>query len=178
MKNSPIWKTISTSRWLSISFLQFFHMKKQVVFKLFIHVHFKWVEKYYVFLLIEFHTSPSKKNTNHFSRFSFSHQTYTTKTPSSSKFTLDYHSSITQIQPYSKIWEEYHIDNPYPIGSISIKRKRLKIMKMTVSWKRFNNRIEEDFEEENLFEDWIRSTCAMFHIWSWVWYDISKFYRI
>ena len=34
------------------------------------------------------------------------------KSPSFSKFTLDYHSSsITQNQPYSKIREEYHIEN-------------------------------------------------------------------
>ena len=36
---------------------------------------------------------------------------------------------------------------------IPIQRKRLKIMKMMVSWKRFKNRIEGDFGEESLFED-------------------------
>ena len=46
---------------------------KQVIIKLFIHKHFKWVE-----------------NHHHFSHFSISHQTYTTN------FTLDYYSSITQ----------------------------------------------------------------------------------
>ena len=36
---------------------------------------------------------------------------------------------------------------------IPIQRKRLEIMKMMVSWKRFNNRTEGGFEEESLFED-------------------------
>ena len=36
---------------------------------------------------------------------------------------------------------------------IPIKRERLEIMNMMVSWKLFNNRIEGDFEEESSFED-------------------------
>ena len=62
------------SKWLlnwffTISFI----WKKQVDIKIFIHVHFKWVE-----------------NHHHFKHFSISHQRYTTN------FTLDYHDSITQ----------------------------------------------------------------------------------
>ena len=56
-----------------------------MVIKIVVHVHFKWVE-----------------NHHRFSYFSISHQTYTTN------FTLDYHNSITQKQPYLKIREEYH----------------------------------------------------------------------
>ena len=39
---------------------------------------------------------------------------------------------------------------------IPIQRERPEIMKMTVSWKRFNKTIEGDFEEESLFEDIVR----------------------
>ena len=60
------------------------------------------------------------RNHRHFSHFSISHQTYTTYS------TLDYHSSITQSQPYSKISHTMMINYP---------QKRLKIMKMMVSWK-------------------------------------------
>ena len=50
------------------------------------------------------------------------------------------------------------MDNPLShtmiINYLPIQRKRLEIMNMTVSWKRFNNRTEEDYEgEESLFED-------------------------
>ena len=74
IKNSSIWKSILTSRWLSNWFFTIsFIWKQQVDIKLFIHVHFKWVENHRHFFTI----------------FKFSSE-YTTN------FTLDYHSSITQ----------------------------------------------------------------------------------
>ena len=43
-------------------------------------------------------------------------------------------------------------------------QKRPEIMKMTVSWKRFNNRTERDSEEEeSLFEAYIKSTHVIFY---------------
>ena len=44
-------------------------------------------------------------------------------------------------------------------------QKRSEIMKMMVSWKRFNNRTEVGCEgEESLFEDKITSTGVIFYI--------------
>ena len=112
--------------------------------------------------------------------FQFYIRQYSAKSPSVSQFTLDYHSSSpTQNQLLSIIREKHHMDNPLSHTMIiNYPRKRTEIVKVTVSWKRFNNRIEGDFEEESLLEDWITSTCVMFYFWSWVRYIICKFYRI
>ena len=81
------------------------------------------------------------------SHFSIAHQTFTTKSRSSSKFTLDYHSSITQNQPHSKIREEYHT-------------RGLSTIHETHTTKTIRDHEDDgileregDFEEESLFED-------------------------
>ena len=73
-----------------------------------------------------------------FSHFSVSHHTYTTN------FTLDYHSTLPRIN-HIRRYER----NITWTTHIPIQRKRLEIMKMMVSWKRFNTRTEK----ESLFED-------------------------
>ena len=135
IKNS----SISTSRWLSNWFFTISSIwKKQVDIKIFIHVHFKWVEKYYCIHVLLL----GRKPLTNFSHFSIAHQKYRAKSPSSSKFTLDYHSTlprIDHIRRYEKniIWTT----------RIPIQRKLLKIMHMMVSWK------QKIFKEESLFED-------------------------
>ena len=98
-------------------------MKKQVVIKLIIHVHFKWLEKYYCFSDWISHVARQKINAeaiheffkqNHqpfFKYFNFTSDIHN-KNHHLSKLTLDYHNSITQNQKYSKIREEYHMENP------------------------------------------------------------------
>ena len=123
------------------------------------------------------HEFLKRKPPSFFQIFQFHIRQYSTNSPSFSKFTLDYHrSSLTQNQLYSKIREKHHMDNPLSHTMIiNYPRKRPEIVKVTVSWKRFNNRIEGDFEEESLFEDLITSTCVMFSIWSLVCYNICNF---
>ena len=152
---------------------------QEVDIKLFIHIHFKWVEKYYcihLLFLIDWISQVARQKINAeatyellqlkpptiFHIFQFHIRLTQQKSPSSSQFTLDHHSSsITQNQPHSKILEENRRTTHYYTRWLStihetlipIQRKRFQIMKVTVSWKRFNNRIDGDFEEESLFED-------------------------
>ena len=56
------------------------------------------------------------------------------------------------------------MDNPQSIiheTHIPIQRKLSEIMKMTVSWKRFNDRKEGYFEEESLFEEIV---CSILYL--------------
>ena len=80
---------------------------------------------------------------NHFSHFPMSQQTYTTKI----SIFLQIHIGLSQ--------QQHHPENKRRIshGQPTITRKRPEIMEMMVSWKRFTNRTERDFEEESLFED-------------------------
>ena len=98
-----------------------------------------------IFHIFQFHIRPTQQ-----------------KSTSSAKFLLGHHSSsFIQNQPHSKIREEYHSTTHYHTRCVStihethipIQRKLLQIMKITVSWKRFNNKLEGDFEEQSLFED-------------------------
>ena len=56
--------------------------------------------------------------------------------------------SISHGQPTITRWLSTIHETHSPIQG-----KRPKIMEMTVSWKRFNNKIERNFEEESFFED-------------------------
>ena len=91
------------------------HLNKQVVIELVLRFHSyeksRWTLKYwstyisneckkYYFARQKTNTKTKPPTFSHI--FSISHQTYTTN------FTLDYHNSITQNQPSSKIWEGYH----------------------------------------------------------------------
>ena len=135
IKNS----SISTSRWLSKWFFTVSSIcQKQVDTKIFINVHFKWVEKTYCIHLLLL----GRKPPNIFSHFSIAHQKYTLKSPSSSKFTLDYHSTLPRIDHIRR----YEKNITWTIR-IPIHWKLLKIMIMMVSWK------QKIFEEESLFED-------------------------
>ena len=109
---------------IEIGFLQLSSIwKKLVVSKIIIHVHFKWVEKILRIKLLLLGKKSTQKQLmtflkqNHqsfFTFFNFTADSTQQKSPSFSKFTLDYHNSNTQNHPYSKTREEYHMDNPYP----------------------------------------------------------------
>ena len=73
---------------------------------------------------------------------------------------LQIHIGLSQQQYYTestKFEDTRRISRGQPTitheSHIPIQRKRLEIMKMMVSWKRFKNRIEGDFDEGSLFED-------------------------
>ena len=66
------------------------------------------------------------------------------------------HWTITTALPrinHTPRYEKNITHDDYQLPTKPIQRKRLEIMNMTVSWKRFNNRTEGDFEEECLVED-------------------------
>ena len=91
-------------------------------------------------------------------------------------FTSDVHNKITiflqihiersQYHPESTIFEDMRRkSHGQPTikheTHIPIQRKLPEIMKMTVSWKRFNNRIEGDFEKASLFGNIV---CCVFYL--------------
>ena len=62
------------------------------------------------------------------------------------------HWTITTALPrinHIRRYEKNITHDDYQLSTELIQRKRLEIMKMTVSW----NRTERDFEEESFFED-------------------------
>ena len=110
-----------------IGFSQFSSIwKKQVGIKKFIHVHFKWVEKYYCF----FTRRQAKKTTNHFSHFQYHIRRTQQKSPSFSKLVTglsQQQPGINHIREYEKNIHETHIPT---------QRKLSEMMKMMVSWNR------------------------------------------
>ena len=129
--------------------------KKQVDIKLFIHVHFKWVEKYYCFL----HTLLGKKPPTILHIFSISHQTYTTKI---SKFTAHYPKS-TIFEDMRRILHTIIIN--YPGNPYNENDSR--------SWRWWYHGTEQ--KEILRKKVYSKTSCLMFYIWSWVCYDTCKF---
>ena len=82
-------------------------------------------------------------------------------------FTSDVHNKNHQLPPNSQWiittalpridhiqrYEKNTTHDDYQLSTKPLQRKSLEIIKTTVSWKLFNNRIEGEFEEESLFED-------------------------
>ena len=84
---------------------------------------------------------------------------------------LQYHIGLSQhITLNQSIWkkrEECHTRWLSTIHQTHIptQRKGLEIVKMTVSWKRFNNRREGDFSMKRAYSQvYITPTCVMFDI--------------
>ena len=131
--------------------------KKQVVIKLFIHVHFKRVEKYYC---IHFQLLGKKSTKNHqpfFHIFRF----HIRRTQQVSHWTIT--TALARIN-YIRRYEKNITHDDYQISTKPIQRKQLGIMKMMVSWE------QNEVMRKRVYS---KTSCAIFYIWSLVCYNVT-----
>ena len=128
---------------------------KQVDIKLFIHVHFKWVENHHHFYIFQFLIRRTQQ---------IPHWTITTASPRIPHD--DYQLSMKTIWDHEDDGITHDDDQ---LSTKTIQRNRLEIMKMMVSWKQSNNRREKDCEEEeSFFEDIV--SYILYLILGLLWY--------
>ena len=161
IKNSSIWKTISTSRWLSNWLFTISSIWKKLVDKKNIHPRtFQMKRKNITYKF----TVARQKTTNHFFHI---FQSHIRRTQQNHHFPPNSHWTITAALPrinHIRRYEKNITHDDYQLSTKPIQRKRLEIMKMTVSW----NRTEGDFDEESLFEDIV--CYILYLIMGVIWY--------
>ena len=149
-KNHPRTIPFQRASGYGIGFLQFLSIwKKQVDIKIFHHIHFKWVEKYYV---------ARQKTTNHFFAF---FQFHIRRTQQIS------HWTITAEIPRINHFRRYEKNITHDDCQLSTKPTR--------DHEDGGITETEDFLRKRVYS---KTWCVIFCISSLVYYDIWKFHRI